>query len=1195
MKGKGKFFSFCFTFALIVVTIVIAPLQNSYLIKKVVAAENWIYLEPYGENGAQSYEVYIDKIIQTGTHNAASDDSIHYATKEFWMTKQQYDLFSSFYSGANAEVNKKILSVQVNDKGVDNNNIKTTDYIIDRQEFINVAAKLGITGEYVYNHNGATVYLSNVFRIMQGDDVLDDYVWGYPAMLEAAAWSEKTKENLKWYYNFPYHLNNVAFAVKIIAVTKDGTLLDNNLYDTKKIYTEPIEYQLPDFKQSMTKNSTSYEYSGTWLYEYTPANGTNKTIVKGLGGRTINMEAPDAEPLSAVTIKLIYEPKEEPGPTSIPTISVTPYPTSIPNISVTPIPSSVPTPPLTPTPTLTPVITPVPDSAFMNFTTAVNTGVLRADIRGAERFIAPLGVPTTESIYGQVTAKEYLLGYRFVKKVGKEPFTVNVTRNYVLKWYSATPDKAGGKVLVTETVPVTQQITIERSYGYWEIENFECYSISNAVLNNYALPNGSITLYPNYSYYSPPSVNIYHSENLSYHITPPDEAVNGILLPDVTIIAGAGQLTHKPSIPQEDFTYQANQLTGQAKVRNDYLSFNGNIVMSDTMALTEAPDLNLMGIAQCLTYTNENTLYKPDNLIEATKKNGTYQTQGSITYTKVAKVGSPKPDTLQYGIEGLNPVVIHTPVVCIPTITADNDPYVQLIDPAKNCVELVLDPDPTLSDFTVNISNIGYHSGKQGYFSRDFSMSFRNPSVSYVSLSDALLMNQVKFPFDVYIDAGIAYDRADDDFIKADTWITIGRNTPRFYLPMAVNEGIYAVNFRTVAVNGASMLTDTEDYANTQLGKYVATNTVKVEVSGRIYGLTVYDLSDYPPWEDVFRVEDSMDFKKDSAIYEDGTGRNSYLKNCFYTYTLGTANQYGYDTGRNLKFTFPLVNGSHPRYKNIGILKTGYVIRFSLETVGNMFSDACMVSIKPSFYYVDADGSNRRSVDLYYSEAINNKSRDLVKIGSALDQINMKSKSTGDLYLGIPDKELRQTATLRGMPYGKFISAYSDMFTFSELRLNWAFRTYTNNKYLNGIKEYESFQKLCDDNISEGDILERIQRWYGEYYLPNEIHAVSKGFDVMDYADKYGVDYGESFWLKGGYIIVNFAIETIGEDGSRRLSYINHDNYMDHGNCSMWLLESPVLNKTSFGGTTFHFYAGDFVVYYSDKKVSDDFSTGAIY
>ncbi len=101
----------------------------------------------------------------------------------------------------------------------------------------------------------------------------------------------------------------------------------------------------------------------------------------------------------------------------------------------------------------------------------------------------------------------------------------------------------------------------------------------------------------------------------------------------------------------------------------------------------------------------------------------------------------------------------------------------------------------------------------------------------------------------------------------------------------------------------------------------------------------------------------------------------------------------------------------------------------------------------------------------------------------------------------------------------------------------------------------------------------------------------------MDYADKYGVDYSEDFWLEDGYIIVNMNIYTIDENKKQRLSYVNASNYKNNGNCSMWMLENPPLSKSSYKGAAFSFFAGDFFLYYGDNlnRASNDFTPGAIY
>ncbi|NLP35684.1 MAG: hypothetical protein GX359_10950, partial [Clostridiales bacterium] len=838
------------------------------------------------------------------------------------------------------------------------------------------------------------------------------------------------------------------------------------------------------------------------------------------------------------------------------------------------------------------IVPPLPDHKSMPFTKVTATGCIRADDRGAEKFVATLGIPTTESLYGEVRATDYLIGYNFVKKVGLKYYPITVRKDYVLVWEAATPEgeleEGEQPQQMIETVTVEQTITVPRAYGYWEIKNLDYYNIQSTTLNNYALPNGSITITPNSSYYNVPNISYHHSNSENYHIIPPTEASTGITLPAQTISGGKS----KPFIPQEDFTQEAYTMTGNIKVRSDLVVFNGITVMSDAIVETEAPNVNVSPIKQCNTMTNENVLYKPGLIIKATKENGDYGSTGNIIYRCRTSDVSSRGSKLTYSVSGINNVIIHTPVLCDPIVEANNNGYVQLINPDKGAVQLVLDKEPALSDFTVKISNTGLHSNMQGYYTRDFSKSLRDSNISYIDTQNGILRNEVKFPFDVYIDVGNDGDISNDDYIKAGQWIVLGRSTVRFYLPMWVEEGIYDAEFRTVAINCVGTLENsneskinlTEEERNTNRYNYVATNSVRFEVSGRIYGLTIYDITDYPLWEEIFRVPDSADFKKNRPDeFPNGTDKSHYSKDYSYDYALGTKNQYGNDTGRDIKYTLPLVNGSHPYYKNSGILNTGYLVRFSLETTGTMYSSGNYISIKPSFYYVNKDGKYRTEVDLYYSESFNGKNQPLVKVGSKLDLTNIKSVRTGDINHGIPAVELRQTADILNKRYGDFIWNTAEMFTFSHIRLSEAFRTFVGNDYTNIIKSLKSYEDVKGNNITDANIIKRTQRWYGAYYLPNRVYAVPKDYDVFGYSQKFGVDFSEDFWLRDGYIIVNLRIEAVDPYGERRLSYINPINYTENGNCSMWVLEGPPLEKQSYKGPKFNFFAGDFIIYDTNK------------
>ncbi len=1135
-------------------------------------------------------------------------------------------------------------------------------------------SKLGITGDYIVSHGSATVYLNNVFKIFQGNNTLDTYVYGYQEMLAEAPWSTATVNYLKGYYNFKYIIsNNTTFKVKVIAVDTNNNVLNPDLlgHDKNAIYDEEIPpYTLT--QNTINVGGATYEYTSKWNYSYKDRE-SEATVQKGpYTGNTVNFHAPDAAGGSTLTIKMVFDKKDtsyqynavaidkdgnylrhltsdrigvksgdrvsydpidsftknskqykfqnkwylkykdtsgtvQTTPTKT-TAKVDSYPmpaaeaaslatfyfvydtgTSTPTPNV-PSPTAAPTP----TPSLEEVTAPAYDSVFSEFTKSVTTGEIRADDRGSEKFTATLGVPTTEGLYGQVKAKEYLLGYFFEKKVGIKHYSVKVSKSYNLSWKSATPpgSKVPGKTQ-TETVTITQYISVPRAYGYWQINNLDYYTINKAVLRNYALPDGSLTLTPNSTYYCPPLVSYTHETSEDYHIIPPNEAVTGITLPSQSIIGG----TSKPLIPKEDFSYYALSQTGKCKVRSDSLVFGGQTVMSGSITDTEAPRIDTGAIPQCTTYTNQNALYKNDQVIKATKKNGVYGSSGTITYSGRVRIGSTISQESNYPVEGINDVVIHTPVICEPLVTADNDKWVQLINPTKDCIQLVLDPDPELSDFYVKVSNTGFHTGMSGYYTRDFSRSLHDMIASYLVEKNGLLQNEVKFPFDVYVDIGSDKDQRNDDYIKAGTWITLGRATARFYLPTWITEDVYTVNFRTVAVNVGDDIDKVETYANRSRLNYVATNTVKMEVSGRIYGLSIYDISDYPMWESVFRKPNSSILKKDSSSYTDGTSKTTYNKNYYYNYTVGTNDQYGKDTGRNVKYTFPLINGSHPYYKNQGILKTGYMFRFTLDTIGNLYSDAASVVLRPSFYYVDKNGKNRKAVDLYYQEEINGKSRSLVKVGGSLDAVNVKSYNTGDLNLGIPKAEMKLTAALRNTTYNRFFWQRSAMFTFAKIQPNYAFRTLVGQNYTAKLKKLKSYPQVTAAGITASKSDKSMQRWYGQYYIPNSVHIAPKGYDVMDYADKYGVDYSEDFWLTDGYIIVNMNIYTIDENKKQRLSYVIASNYKNNGNCSMWMLENPPLSKSSYKGAAFSFFAGDFFLYYGDNlnRASNDFTPGAIY
>ena len=84
---------------------------------------------------------------------------------------------------------------------------------------------------------------------------------------------------------------------------------------------------------------------------------------------------------------------------------------------------------------------------------------------------------------------------------------------------------------------------------------------------------------------------------------------------------------------------------------------------------------------------------------------------------------------LKHVIKNVNPVVVHTPVVCKGGITDDIAHNQQVIPTAH--FSLVLG-----RNFTVGVSTVGTHKDQKGYGTRDYE--------KYTAL------RQIRFPFEVY-------------------------------------------------------------------------------------------------------------------------------------------------------------------------------------------------------------------------------------------------------------------------------------------------------------------------------------------------------------------------------------------------------------------------------------------------------------
>jgi hypothetical protein len=755
--------------------------------------------------------------------------------------------------------------------------------------------------------------------------------------------------------------------------------------------------------------------------------------------------------------------------------------------------------------------------------------VIAADARGNETYDVLEGIPGTESLYTNVKTSKYLSAYNFIKKTGTKVYPVNVTKNYTLTW--TEKDEKGEEHDRSSTVPITKTYYIERKYSYWYIDALAVYGLDKATVINDALPGGTLTMNP--TGYTTPTVSYTNSTAETEHLVTPlrDGEVKEVRLPGQTINGGSSE----PSIPTEDWKDKAEAAIVKIKCKNDKLIFNGQTIMSDIEKEEETS--NPIAIPEGQEEIGDNVFYKSGLVIPGTLANEEYSSEGVVDYKPIVNIGNETVFEIeeQYEISDINPVVVHTPVVC-DGMVQDNRKDNQMITPDPTYASLVLD-----RPFYVTLPTTGSHRDIKGYGYRDYS--------KYID------SRQVKFAFDVYKGGSTT-----GTYIPANTWTSVSENT-LFYVPTWVPEGRYEIRYRSTAINAAANdgLEKVEDVANLRLDNYVAEDSSVVQISGRIYGLNIYDLTDYPIWEKVFRLSNS-------------------LKMTGFKYTVGTKDQNGNSNGQDAKYTLTMINGSHPEYKNQGILKTGYMTRFSLTTVGSMAENDDYVRIQPKFYFVDMNGNNRQEVDIYYSETFGGKQNVMVKMGGNIDLQNDKSIKTGDPYLGIPDSELEKTAYFEGVTLQKLKAQQKKVYNFMNIMLPSSLRMYVGT-----ITQIPS-------GVTAKQVATSVQKWYGEYYLPAEVHIVPKGFDVTAYAvNNGGLNYKESFWLKDGYIIVNFDITTV-KDGALNLSYINEKN-SPNGYCNMWNREGYQYQKTSYGGVTFNFKDGDYVIYYANKNVNEDWTS----
>ncbi|WP_242615055.1 hypothetical protein [Paenibacillus solani] len=413
------------------------------------------------------------------------------------------------------------------------------------------------------------------------------------------------------------------------------------------------------------------------------------------------------------------------------------------------------------------------------------------------------------------------------------------------------------------------------------------------------------------------------------------------------------------------------------------------------------------------------------------------------------------------------------------------------------------------------------------------------------------------------------YSRDKSTFYPKETWITIPTTQldTEFFLPVWVDEGDYQVYFRTIAENAPADFT-TQPSANLDLTHHVATDIEPVEVIGRVYDFRITDIADYN-WETVFRTQ------KGNAAASGAS------------YWTGLRNIDGGVRGNALPYTLPIAPGKHPvqGYKNAAV-KTGYHFKFDLKTKGNMFGAQDGISITPSFYFVNADGSGRQAVDLYYHSG----DRKFIRIGSPQDALK-RYVILNERLRNVPQSELQDTASYLynhggaqpGISAAAYAKQYIEKISKSKTwvgRLDWMLLP-------SGIRTLIGPKAGLPASVDVERANAAVQRWYGEYSLPSDVYVVKKGMDLAAYGRSNRLDEKSSIFLKKGFIVVNFNIETIREGNTAR----PHLQYLHAPLMNQWQLEGFARTYLDPYGKKFALLDGDVVFYHADQSSKGDFKS----
>ena len=123
-----------------------------------------------------------------------------------------------------------------------------------------------------------------------------------------------------------------------------------------------------------------------------------------------------------------------------------------------------------------------------------------------------------------------------------------------------------------------------------------------------------------------------------------------------------------------------------------------------------------------------------------------------------------------------------------------------------------------------------------------------------------------------------------------------------------------------------------------------------------------------------------------------------------------------------------------------------------------------------------------------------------------MDSNNIKTIVLGDPLRNVPDQELLDTVNiLKDISKNEFANQKAKIGSYGDVILSKTVRTFVGDT------------SSIPADVDKDRVKKSVQKWYGEYWVPNDAFVCEKGFDVANALTNKNFTGKENFWLKNGY------------------------------------------------------------------------------